>query len=364
MTFKELQSLDVENAYWNWKSVKHAKYVLDIPERFHEYFDDYCECGSENIVKAGLRMMTCCDPKCPIKQGFAIAEMLTRLGAKGLQEATCGKIYRAMKAENDRRLADGREPILCSGSYVAVLAVPWSKYPISVAETAKGLEFYQACMQALQKRMTFPQLVSMLAIPGLGADAETLFAGLNSVREFALSVQKCGSVKKFCDSRGFHSEMIAFNVHNAAEDIYTANRLFMNSMRMQGSFTISVCMTGAITFRGTKITKEKYLAACNQLCANGAAALFEVKMNAAIESNSFILYSSPSTDRKFLAGKSRGVITDQFGTHPVLMHVDDFYSYLERVMEKWNQRDQNLTLEETSKNLKLWLVEEMGKVLT
>lgn len=337
MDYFDLKREDGEDAFIGWEPVTVAKEVGDIPEKFHPYFADQCDCGSENIIKMNLSTVTCCDPKCPIKIGFAIAEMFTRFGVKGLQEASCRKIYRELQGENERRKRDGETPIFLADSYVSVLGVKWDDYPASVQGIAKGWEFFAACCQIIQKKLTFPKMVSMLAIPTLGAEAEELLAGISDVNQMFSLIEEAGNVRSFCESRGFHSAMTAFYFRQSLIDITTANIIFSHTLRPEGSIRINVCMTGAISFQGNRTTKEKYLQKCNELCFDGSIQLLEIKMNAAIETNPFILYSNPSSDRKFIAGKARGIVTDVFGTHPVLMHVDTFYSFLERVMQKWKE---------------------------
>lgn len=356
MTLKELSEIDHERAYSGWMTVKEAKLIGDIPEKYAPYFEDYCTCGSENIIKHGLTMMTCADPKCPIKQGYAISEMLARFGVKGLKEATCSKIYSAFMEKNKQK------PFLKFNSFVELLAVPWEEYPISIRTTAKGAEFYQACQRIKTKTLTFGQLVSTLAIPSLGNDAEKLMEGISNVEEMLLKMKEEGSVQAFCYRRGFKAPMVAFNLRNSVYDILAANLIFNGAIRQEGCLKINVCMTGAMSFRGSRTTKERFLNDCNELCIDkDGVPLIELKMTSAIESNPFILYSRESGDRKFVAGTRRGIITDEFGTHSVLMKTDDFYAYLERVMIRWNQEK---TTDQT-KNLNLLmtiLMESMNSV--
>lgn len=348
MTFKDLIKIDQEHAYSDWMSVREAKYYGDIPEKYFPYFDDYCECGSENIIKHGLTQMTCSDPNCPIKQGYAIAEMLTRFGVKGLKEATCRKIYEAFKRK------DEKEKFLKTKSYVELLTIPWEDYPASVQCSAKGLEFFQACQFVHSKQYTFSELVAALAIPSLGNDAEKLLGGISNVEVMLNTIKEEGSVSRFCSKRGFKAPMVAFNLRHSLTDIAVANLIFNHAIRQEGVFRVSVCMTGAVSLHGNRTTKEQFLKQCNELCIDkDGLQLMEFKMNAAIESNPFILYSRPSGDRKFVAGTKRGVISDAFGTHEVLMKTDDFYDYLERVMTKWNSEKSGDSEKNTTLLLKL-----------
>lgn len=52
MTFEEMKKdHDHYDAYKDWVSVVEAKKTGLIPKKYHKYFPDTCDCGSENIIK-------------------------------------------------------------------------------------------------------------------------------------------------------------------------------------------------------------------------------------------------------------------------------------------------------------------------
>jgi len=337
MTFQELRRGDREGAFLHWVSVREAKALKKIPEKYWVYFNDHCSCGSENIIKMNLKSMMCCNPKCSVKQGYAIAELLSRFGVKGLKEATCSKIYEAFVSKDTALKKMGKEGILRSDSYVACLSVRWEDYPIDVAGTAKGAEFFGACQKILSGPLTFPQLVSKLAIPSVGGNGEKLAAGFVCFRELFDAIKAAGSTSEFCASRGFRSELLAYHFRTSLFDIATADSIFNRTIKPEGLVKLSVCMTGMVSLGGERCTKEEYVKRCNRLCQCNGVQLLEVKMTGAKETNPFILYSRESGDAKFVAGKRRGVVSDAFGTHPVLVHTDVFYRFIEEVVAEWEQ---------------------------
>lgn len=364
MTLNELRERDYESAFSGWIPVRQAKEDRLIPEQFHKYFNDKCSCGSEIIIKNTITEMTCCDLHCPVKTGYRVAEMLHRFGIKGLKEATCSKIYTALLAENERQIKDGNNPIMEFDSYIAVLTVPWSAYPFSVKSTAKGAEFYAACQSVLKRTLTFSQMVSYLAIPELNAVSDKLFAGYSSFAEMLDDMKACGSVMRFCFQRGVESASLIYNLRNSLDDICIASIIFNESLRNKGRVDLSICMTGSIVHNGSRTTKEKFLNKCNQLVIDSRGVqLFEITMNAAEKSNPFILFSNPSGDRKYVTGADRGVITDDYGEHPVLLHVNKFYNFLERVMMKWNEEIKTRPVEELNSLLLRILPEAMAEVM-
>lgn len=347
MKYDELKAIDKELAYFTWEPVSIAKKDGTIPKEFHEYFSDYCECGSENIIKTGATLITCCDPHCCVKQGFILAEMFTRYGIKGLKEASCTKIFGALKAEDRRLKENGEEGLFPNDSYVEVLAIPFDKYPISVTQTSIGADFFAACLQIRNTPITFPQLVSHLGLPELGKESENLFQGITNFYELYNCIRASGSVSDFLLSRGSQSQMLSFNLRVHMKDIALAFAILQNCIRAEGVFKLNVCMTGAISLNGASTTKDSYLKACNAVCKDkDGVQLLDIKMNSAKKTNPFILYSRESGDSKFIEGSNRGVITDEFGKHPVLMHTDTFYKFIRRMMDLWNRRKDLLQVEE------------------
>lgn len=363
MTFWDLKQSDRENAFRQWMTVHEAKVLGDIPEKYWDFFTDTCTCGSENIIRRNLKAITCCNPKCPIKQGFALAELLTRFGVKGLKEATCSKIYKEFLKKDKHLKEQGEKGILISDSYIAALAVNWPDYPAEVAATAKGTEFFNACIQIRNMPVTFPTLVANLAIPSIGSNAEKLVAGFSDFGQLFHAVKLAGTPQQFCISRGFYSETVAFNFRNSLFDIATADAVFRNSLQPEGLMKLNVCMTGMIFHKNVKTTKDAYIKKCNSLCKIDSIQIIEVKMTTAKETNPFILYSRESSDAKYLAGLNRGVIKDEFGEHPVLLHTDTFYKFLEKVVLLWGQQKEKLGSKETLMTFQMILTTAMMETL-
>jgi hypothetical protein len=365
MTFEELRENDKEQAFFEWVSVTVAKRAGDIPQKYWSYFEDTCECGSDNIIKNNLKAMSCCDPKCFIKQGYAIAELLTRFGVKGLKEATCRKIYTEFKRQDQKLKESGKEGLLISDSYVAAIAVPWDRYPDEIARTVAGSDFYHACLEIVTKPVTFPKLVSKLAIPSIGSSADRLVSGIRNFDELFQTIKDEGGVAAFCSRRGFYSNLVHYNFRISLFDIATADRIFKRAVKPEGCLKLNVCMTGMIYLNGTRLTKEKYLAQCNKLCFVDNIQLVELNMTSAKETNPFILYSRESGDAKFVAGRARGVTEDDlFGQHPVLMHTDLFYKFLEKVVSTWNNGRATMKLEDLLMTFPTILKTSMQQVLS
>lgn len=336
MTLDEVKKLyDKQGALNEFYTVKTAKAEGIIPADFAPYIADECECGSENIIKGSRTQLLCCDPHCCIKQGYKLAAMFSKFNVDGIGPETCKKVYTDLHACNRSAIAAGMEPFLHTKYHLEVLTVPWEKYPASL-HTAAGANFYQGCQRILSTTTTFPDLIGKLGLRGLGGNSAKLFSGINSYQQFKDAVNEKGSLEAFCAERGFYSAQMMFDIRAAIVDIQIADKLFSRSMRNVGLKELDICITGNIKLKGKSLKKSSFIEMLNKMCtlADGTQ-LFEVKMNSAIESNPFVLYSTPSNSAKFVRGQRRSDVTDVFGTHKVLMTVDDFYDLFERKIKEW-----------------------------
>lgn len=326
-------------AYSNWMTVADAKLVGMIPEQYADAFDDLCECGSDNIVAPNLRREMCCNPRCRIKEGHKLAEMFSRFGELGLGYMTCSHIYNVMKDLDAKLKTDGKEGLFIYNTFTEVLMVPWEKYPMSVQNTASGLRFFEACMRIRNHRMTFGQLVGYLGLTNLGSNAEKIFEGINSYKEWRDIVLSCGGIINFCTRRGISSPEVVYNIASSIEDIAVAEFACSQSLRKTGQYKMSVCITGSVVCNGIRMTKAKFIDACNELCvAEDGTALLEVKSVSGPVTVPFVIYTTPSGSSKYNVGQSRGWVTDDLGKHEVLITASDFYNWLKEAMNEWNRK--------------------------
>lgn len=338
MEFYDVLAIDKNHAFSGWVSVAQAKQMDLIPEKYHEYFPDRCVCGSENIIKTSLRQAMCCDPKCKCKIGFALAEMIKNFGCKGLAETSCTKIYNMMHATNDTRKEAGLPPILETDSYVELFAVLIEDYPSQLRMAAIGDSFIAIRNQMLSQKLTFPQLIGKLGIPGLGSNAEKLFAGIDDFSSLISSLRADGGLTNFCLKRGVADPMLMFNIEQSIMDIVVAWKLFGGRVRKVGMRTLNVCITGILTVDGKRITEKDFVDLCNAACTNeDGVQMYEIKSTTATKSAPFIIYSTPSTSAKFRAGQARGIVKDEFGEHSVLITTDDFIKMLKARVSTWTK---------------------------
>lgn len=350
MNYFDLLAMDRYHAFQGWVSVSQAKAMEIIPEKYRVYFPDYCECGSENIIKVSLKQAMCCNPKCKCKVGFALAEMIKNFGCKGLAETSCTKIYNMMQGYNDVRKEAGLPAILETDSYVELFAVMFNDYPMQLRSTAMGVSFASIRDQMFKQRLTFPKLIGMLGIPSVGSNAEKLFAGIDDFESLLAALKQSGGLMNFCLKRGVADPMVMFNLEQSIMDIVVAWKLFGGTLRKVGMQRLDVCITGILTLDGKRITEHDFVEACNAVCTTADnVQLYEIKSTSATKSAPFIIYSTPSSSAKFRAGKSRGIVRDEFGEHSVLITTDDFIKLLkERVLTWTKEMEENSQIHQST----------------
>ena len=342
MTYDEFIESDKYNAFSGWLSVKNAKQIGFIPEKYWPYFKDNCECGSANIITHSLTQEMCCDPMCYIKQPFKLANLFKQFQLTGVGERTCANVYNTLKMYDERYKENGDEPLFVTNSCYEVLAIPWDKYPTALSDVA-SMNFCSACMKVKQASVTYPQLIANMGLPSISNEAKKLFSGLNSFQELKEEIQRLGNIQNFCISRGFMAPVYAYNLATFIEDIAVISSICGNSVRAEGLNKLDVCITGVIKLHGVKMTKAAFITECNKLCISETGVqLLEIAIGTAVQSAPFIIYSTKSSSAKFTAGLNRGQVTDAFGTHDVLITADEFYATLERMMKTWNQQIRDL----------------------
>lgn len=297
MTFEELKQLDKFLAFENYITVKEAKDKGVIPPYYKNIFPDTCECGSENIINYDLTKPMCCNPRCRIKIGITLAEIIAKVGYKGVGESTCMNFVNAMYKDLEHK------------SVVDLLMIPFKKYPTFLQQTVAGSKLYDACCTIIGNEVTFPQMVSLLKIPTLDATAESLLNGIDSLEQFLFYLKETGSFTEFCNNRGVYDRMKIFYLYNFIPDIFIAEKVFSQSLRKQGLNKINICITGSLHVDGENITRNNFIKLCNTVGKDkDGRQIVEVKNTSAYESVPYIIADYPANTAKYLVGKRRNVL--------------------------------------------------------
>lgn len=288
-------------------------------------FPDHCTCGSENVISLNLKRAKCCNPRCPVKMGYALSEMFTRFGIKGVGDAICAKM---VKGTYDK---------LQYKSHVEILMLEPADYPISVRDTVAAYDFYRGTLQMKSRELTFPDLIANLGIEGLGSNSKKLFEGIQSFDQLAEEIKRVGNTKMYCIHHGVADENVMANLYIHLIDIAVAEFIFASCLRRTGMINIPITITGRIYLNGVHYTKEEFVRYCNNIARleNGEQ-LFEIQFkNKALESVQFIVADTPSNSAKYRAGLRRNnLITGQA-----------FVDYIKEEVEKCQKKLQELEMQ-------------------
>ncbi len=149
MTLEELRERDYWGAFDEWISVKEAKDIGNIPEDYHYLLRDYCECGSERMIKKNNKSWTCVDPKCPIKMAKSMVEIFNRFGIKEIGYKSC------LNAELKE----------------------WE-----FGESLKD-KYETALIRIRSERLTLTELISLIALPEIRGKASMLVGDFKNLQD-------------------------------------------------------------------------------------------------------------------------------------------------------------------------------------
>lgn len=304
MTFQEMRKkYDLVNAYDGFVTIAEAKELGIIPERFYSAFPEKCVCGSDNIISVGLQQPQCCDPRCYVKQGYAMANMFSRFGYQGLGAATCKHILAGIQDKFE------------DNSYMEVLNIKPTDLPSDMWGTVMSSKLFYAINGIRETSVTFPQLIKLIDVPYIGDTAETLLHNINTIEELIDGIYTEG-LARFCLQRGVGDVRKMFWLYASIADIYHADMATRAHRRRQGLVPINVCITGSLRLDGNvtgdvalngSITKNDFIKLCNGLARiQSGEQIFEIRMCSAVESVPYIIADAPSGSRKYKAGLRRG----------------------------------------------------------
>lgn len=315
MEFRELAN--TYGAYDNFITVREAKEQGIIPAVYVDrddpeggIFPDRCKCGSENIITRDLKRGTCCNPRCRIKLGYALSEMFSRCGIKGIGDQTC------------IRMINSIYPELQYKSHVEVLMMEYKDYPYSLYGTVAGQTMFCACQKIRKRQMTFAGMVSLLGVPELSTSTGTLFRGINNAEQMISSIKSYGGIASYCSQRGVNDPEKMFWLYNSLVDIILANSACYN-LRPEGIRRIRICITGMVSVGGERMTRNAFVNYCNSIARyDNGVQILEIENTSAKESCAYVVADYPSTSSKYLAGRERGV----------LITADDFVNKIKEVI--------------------------------
>lgn len=270
MRFSEMRErYDKYGAFSNYFTAENAKVLEIIPKDYWAVFPDKCDCGSDYIVTTSLTSMQCCDPRCSIKQSYALHELFSRFSSDGVGVAICDRAYRLIANMDRAKKELGEEGLLKTNSYIEILTLDRDVYPYDFKTSAAGENFLMAVGNIKRRVLTFSEMISKLGLPEMGTSSLKMFDGINSFDELCAAIKAAGNVQLFCLGRGFNDPMKMFWLSTSLEDIYVASIAFNRSIRVRGMVKQKICITGRLQRDGKGISKEAFINLCNYKSFSG-----------------------------------------------------------------------------------------------
>lgn len=293
LEFIELQSKDRVGAFVGYITIAEAKEEGLIPEEYHDSFRDKCACGSDRIIKHNLTSFMCCDPRCWIKVAHSLSYMFSKFQCKNVGEKTCLSIVKSGLKHMPVK------------SHLYFLTHGSKHLPMDLGGAAIS-NFEVAVSQVRSTILSFPDLVSKLAIPSLGSVANKIFSDISSVDHLVQKMNEEGGVQAFMLNRGVADLSKTFYLHEFLQDIAYAEKVVFKKLMPVGQLDLNIVMTGKLYLQGQFLTKEKFVALCNRLgVISPTFRLFDIKAGKALEGSDFFIASSASTSEKYLKAKER-----------------------------------------------------------
>jgi hypothetical protein len=317
MKFEELRELDKKskaNYYEDWSTIPDAMSSGIVPQEYMGVFPVKCECGSEIIISNNRKHFTCCNPRCYVKMGYHMSEILSKLGVKNVGDETCKTISRNLYKT------------LKTHSPVEMLLQDYSVYEALVGP-AKAMEIFRPIINLRGKSITFSTMIEYICIPGFGTDM-ALFKNFKELGNFVASVQHYGGVKELLEVCGINDTHRVFNLWICLTDILIMDAYLVSNIIHEGDIKYNICVTGSVMPNGEHLSnKERFIEMCNSFSDEVGNKIFDVRMTQAMETCDFVIADTVSSSAKYKAGLRRGV----------LMSSTDFLNYLNVEAEKWMQ---------------------------
>lgn len=300
MKLSDLRKRNDFGAFNEFYPVSELKEMGVIPASQHKFFVDICECAEEFgveeseviMTKSGSRA-TCANPRCPFKTYNALAEMISRFGEKGIGEATCRTIVR-------RAYKHMQKP-----SHLEVFNMT-DRQLTHNSDTVSFINFQSSLLSIREKKLTFGEMISKLAIPGFRDSAKDIFGEVKNSKDLMEQIQEAGGFLIYFQKRGINDLFIPFYLREFLWDIAYAESQVFGGVRPPGNVVINISITGnMMPINGTKMTKDKFIELCNLIGERNGRRLFEVRRNNAYHSNGFIIADTAEPNSNYLTAKNR-----------------------------------------------------------
>jgi len=323
MLFEELKKSQLQ-PFQDFLSVKKAKELNIIPDDYDVYFKEFCECGSERMVRVAgngtsVTGVTCCNLHCYKKIVYQLDELFKRFSVKGVGPAICSKVVWFFIDHNETITFSNI--LLKSGRYNG----------LSGAEE----QIWATALETINtSRQTMGEFIYKLSYPGIGEKFDDIFSGLSSIDDLASSIQKEGFLH-FFSSRGVKSFTTLYYFLEYLPEISQLLEHYNHTILTSTEKVYTVCMTGKMETVAGRYTKRDFIMQCNSLLlSRNLAEPISLKQVDSVPQAMFIVAGSDSVaakTKKYLAAvKKENEIKNQLKKNDlkILFSPDDFLAFI------------------------------------
>lgn len=301
----------------DFDTVEELKKCHHIQPKYWNIIPNKCSaCGSDIISNYNLTIVRCSSLRCVHNLASSLRKIAVKESIPGLGGATCFTYFMDNKYK----------------SIFDVLRSPDSKVYLSIQKLKSTKRQYS-------------DWVKFLSLPGIEAQASTLFNGINSYDEYAEQVNRSGSVFAFCLNRLGGEGKQAKNVSQVLiaydYELQQIDKEF--TVSKESEKTVYIALTGNVIINLPnmgRVTKQKYIEFINNIYPE----YVKFEKTESVNKASFVVADYTSSSAKYRAGESQNKIISSEQLLLFMLNTEQFMRTL--FPESWMVKVDNLKLKE------------------
>lgn len=297
-----LSALDTK-AFENWAVVKDCP--KDSP--VWDYIPTTCECGSDFIISMPDKtQLTCSNPYCYVKMGYALAYFISSLGFSGMGEKSTLALIR-----------DNKDKFEYLSFLSAFLLEPEDIYK-SLGEH-RGNLFLSIRDSIKGKRWKMKDIIPALGIPGIGKRSKIF--DVVQTPQGLLSVILEDRLDELLSFIGSTSQMLRTQLEWHKVDILILYDKIAPLAALPAKKQLYIAITGSVSVKGVPLSRTEFINKISEDFRDPKddSPVFELIETKAKSKLDCVIADFPSGHSKYIIGKELGI----------LKTADEFYSELE-----------------------------------
>lgn len=280
-----------------FESVEVLKDKEIIFKEYHDLIPNVCDaCGHKIIANEALTIVKCSNLRCKHNLASSLRKIAVKESISGLGGKTCYSYF-----ENGRMRS--------------ILDV--FEYP--------DANIYDAYNRLKLRKREYAEWVRMLSLPGIEAQANYLFKGINCYDDYLKELNKCGTVFNFCLSRLGGEGKQAGNIAQVLEayDYELQHLEDIFPIGVEAEKIVYIAMTGHIYFSMPgygKFTKDKFLSLINNIYPEYVS----FRKTESVSKAFMVISDYPSGSSKYVAAKSQDKLISSDKLVKLMMETEYF----------------------------------------